>query len=241
MDVWNALKRRCPESLRATLRSLHARTRRSCSQIGQDFWVFGEVFDGRRGGFFLDVGAADGIALSNTFLLEKRYGWRGICIEPDPQAFARLRRVRSAVCLNVCVDAERGTIEFVERDQLSGIVAADTDNSAAAAEKSVRLDAMPLATILRAQGAPHTIDYLSIDVEGAEDRVLRDFPFDEYRFSCMTVERPKPPLRETLAEHGYELVREMRGLDAFYVHDSFRAEYARNAFSFWQRFRAAHR
>jgi hypothetical protein len=47
-------------------------------------------FNKQRGGFFIDVGANDGITESNTFDLENNYDWRGICIEPHPVAYAKL-------------------------------------------------------------------------------------------------------------------------------------------------------
>lgn len=43
--------------------------------------------DGLRGGFFLDIGAHDGIELSNTYVLEKKYNWSGICVEANPYSF----------------------------------------------------------------------------------------------------------------------------------------------------------
>jgi hypothetical protein len=53
------------------------------SQLGQDKWVSEAVFPGVTTGFFLDVGSADGVFLSNTVALERK-GWTGICIDPFP-------------------------------------------------------------------------------------------------------------------------------------------------------------
>ena len=50
------------------------------SQVGQDKWVC-EYFNYKKGGFFLDIGAADGITINNTYYLEKELEWKGICIE----------------------------------------------------------------------------------------------------------------------------------------------------------------
>ena len=233
------LKAWLPRSMRLFLRDQVARRRASLSQVGQDFWVFGESFDGKRGGYFLEVGAADGISLNNTFLLEKRYGWRGLCIEADPVAFQDLRQVRRAKCLNICVDARDGEIDFVQRAQLGGIIADDTDNRDRGPETErgavVRMEARSLHSILRSENAPRVIDYLSIDVEGAEGRILGGFPFEDYVFNCMTVERPKDRLREVLMQNEYKVIREVPGLDVFYIHKSFEAEYLKNVYAFWQR------
>ena len=61
------------------------------------------------------------------------------------------------------------------------------------------METYPLATILKKYNAPGVIDYFSFDVEGAETRILRSFPFDEYTFlSLTTIERPTPELNATV-------------------------------------------
>ena len=90
------LKKLIPEFIKAPLRArLHER-RFFRSQAGQDLWVFGEVFNEQRNGFFLDVGAHDGVAISNTYILENRYDWRGICIEANPDTFEVLKKIDAA-------------------------------------------------------------------------------------------------------------------------------------------------
>ena len=70
----------------------------SYSQYGQDVYLINSIFPDRINGYFVDVGAYDGITLSNTFILEKHLGWSGICIEPNPEAFEKLRANRSCIC-----------------------------------------------------------------------------------------------------------------------------------------------
>lgn len=208
----------------------------SLSQAGQDAWVFGEVFNEKRGGFFLDIGAHDGVTISNTFLLERRYGWSGICIEANPSTFRSLARNRRCTCLNVCLDRQRGEVEFATRDVLGGIVDPNLDNNAHAVGSNViRLATVPLIEVLDSQRAPNVIDYLSIDVEGAEERVLDSFDFDRYRFNCITIERPSVKLRTLLEAKGYELIKEIKGLDCFYVHREHLEDYKANLFSFFEK------
>ena len=69
------------------------------SQVGQDVWVFGEVFNEKRGGYFLDIDAHDGVTNSNTLLLETRYHWNGLCVEANPIMFERLRGSRRVHCI----------------------------------------------------------------------------------------------------------------------------------------------
>ena len=189
----------------------------SLSQAGQDAWIFGEVFNEKTRGYFLDIGAHDGITISNTYFLERRYRWSGLCVEANPSTFELLRQNRSSTCLNVCLDLQRGEVEFAVRDVLSGVVGENLDNRSPAANASViRLKTVPLVELLEEQRSPTVIDYLSIDVEGAEERVLDTFDFDRYRFNCITIERPSDKLRSLFGTKGYVLVKEIRGLDCFY-------------------------
>jgi len=60
------------------------------SQLNQDLWVL-DTLKHKRNGIFVDVGAFDGINLSNTYLLEKEHGWNGICIEANSESFKKLK------------------------------------------------------------------------------------------------------------------------------------------------------
>jgi len=64
------------------------------SQNGQDEFFLEELFVGQDSGFFVDIGANDGVTFSNTYALERK-GWRGLCVEPHPDVFEQLRRNRS--------------------------------------------------------------------------------------------------------------------------------------------------
>src|SRR6185295_17516271 len=86
------------------------------SQIGQDRFLLENFFRGKRGGVFVDVGAYDGEQLSNTLFYERTMGWTGLCIEPLPSAFAKLKERRTAICENVCVADFEGESDFLEAD-----------------------------------------------------------------------------------------------------------------------------
>lgn len=234
-NILNSIKSHLPRNLYVQLRSLIYERKKTISQIGQDFWVFGEVFNEKKEGFFVEIGSADGITLSNTFLLEKRYNWSGICIEADPLQFRDLVKIRNnASCYNVCVDTEEKTVEFVSDGLFSGIIDSETDNKNAKSRNTFRIETVKLLSILKESNAPKSIDYLSIDIEGAEDRVLCNFPFNEYCFKSLTIERPKEKLKEILAINNYILIKQT-SLDSFYIHRSFLDDYANNMLSFWKK------
>jgi FkbM family methyltransferase len=196
------------------------------SQKGQDRWVIFEVLPMKRGGFFVDLAAADGVTHSNTYVLEKLFSWKGICIEGNPRFVDKLKTKRRCHIAQTVVDSEAGEVQFrIDNGQLGGIVADDTDNNPSVRGPELRtaeilsLPTEPLATILDRYRAPRVIDYLSLDVEGGEERIMRGFPFERYTFSCVTIERPTPRLNEIMFEAGYLFVKNVR-FDTFYVHTS---------------------
>lgn len=210
----------------------------AASQAGQDFWVYAEAFNEKKGGYFLDIGAHDGLTLSNTYILESRYSWSGICVEANPITYKSLKKNRRSTCLNICLDREAGTVDFTLRSVMGGIVDEDVDNNTAKAKKRgevIQLPTFRLDSVLEKQQAPKVIDYLSIDVEGAEERILADFDFNQYTFRCITIERPSEKLRNILQNNGYCLVRELQGLDCYYVHRDFFEDYSRNQLLFYRK------
>lgn len=222
------MRKHLPKGLRSRIKQgLWARSTH-LGQAGQDRWVFGEVFDEKRGGFFVDIGAHDGVELSNTYLLEKKYGWSGICVEANPDTYRQLRQNRSCACVNVCLDAAPGTVQFSKNAMHGGIVGV-TDEELG---EVVSLPALTLDTVLDQQSAPDVIDYLSIDVEGAEDRVFAGFDLSRRKVTCLTIERPSDHLRSHLKDNGFVLIKEIPGLDCFYLHESYRDAYLQSVFEY---------
>ena len=197
-------------------------------QKGQDQWVIDTIFNYKTGGYFVDLAATDGVTINNTFLLERELNWDGICIEPNPKYYDKLNKNRNCNVIDIVVDkANDIEIKFrIDNGELGGIVDNDTDNN-----YKYRGNQLKNATILKLKtktleyvldkfNAPKVIDYLSLDVEGAEERILCNFPFDKYTFLAMTIERPTPELEKILFDNGYVFVMVSKKLpfDTFYVH-----------------------
>merc|ERR1712113_719908 len=75
-----------------------------------------------------------------------------------------------------------------DNPRLGGIIGKNFDNHAGRGRK---MWTVSLEELLKSSGAPREIDYMSLDVEGAESMVMKDFPWDSYHFLVLTVERPK--------------------------------------------------
>ena len=85
----------------------------SNSQLGQDLQVL-KYYSNKRNGFFVEIGASDGIHFSNTYLLESKYNWKGICVEPLPDKFLNLcsNRPNSYCCNNAVYNESNITVLF---------------------------------------------------------------------------------------------------------------------------------
>ena len=73
------------------------------SQLGQDLAVI-DFYKEKKDGFFVEIGAVDGIEISNTYLLETKYNWKGICVEAIPDKFEKLVKNRpNSKCISKAV------------------------------------------------------------------------------------------------------------------------------------------
>jgi hypothetical protein len=173
----------------------------------QDQWVI-SMLNGKRGGYFIEAGGLDGIEQSNTYGLEKDYGWTGICFEPTPWLFELMVKNRSCICDNGCLAESHQEVEFVVVDQkvrgLGGILDCIRHPHAVNLKNTIHILTEPLQSALERHGAPKIIDYLSLDAEGSEFRILKAFPFDRYMFRCITVETSD--CNELLLANGYTQV-----------------------------------
>ena len=81
------------------------------SQHKQDQYV-DNYFQGKENGFFLDIGAHNGISFNNTYFLEKERKWQGICFEPNPNLTEALKANRKCEIITSCV-GEDGEVDFL--------------------------------------------------------------------------------------------------------------------------------
>jgi FkbM family methyltransferase len=181
------------------------------------------------GGFYVDVGAHDGRSMSNTYHLERSKGWNGILIEPILSIYLRLRELRSldtnifVNCACVSFEFDDVNLEMQYGDSMSfapEISSVEKSEWSKGAKKFLRVNEQSLVTwvpartlqsILDEASAPQVIDFLSIDVEGAELEVLRGVNFGSYRFRIICVESFHPDLvTELLLNNGYQFIENIK-------------------------------
>lgn len=172
--------------------------RRFFSQAGQDHFLDQHVFKGKSHGVFLEIGAYDGISGSNTLHFEAFKEWAGILIEADPNLCRASRKNRNSPCLHMAIAPEPGSVKFLSVQsgyrQMGGIVSSLGTAQRSAIENDPRSKTEVISVpsrrhedVLEEQGL-FEIDYVSIDIEGAELGVLSTFPFQKYDITAWTIE-----------------------------------------------------
>jgi FkbM family methyltransferase len=205
---------------------------KSYSQLGQDLEVL-RLYNNKHNGFFVEIGSSDGMELSNTYLLEKHYQWKGICVEPIPSKFKELckNRPNSLCCSYAVYNESNKQVVFDicnELDLLSGI-SDNIDCHKKIVNKNktqIVVNTISLNDLLDKSHSPSFIEYLSLDTEGSELEILKSVDFKKYTFGVIDVEHNyveprRSQIKNLLTSNGYEYVRENQ-FDDCYHHGSFR-------------------
>lgn len=202
------------------------------SQYGQDKFLDETVFKKKQNGFFVEVGVCDAIRLSNTYFFEKARKWKGLCIEPNPVQYAKLiKSGRTAQFENYAITDQEGEMDFLAIEgygkALSGLV--DFYNSRHkerikselkgknSKQTIVKVKTIPLHSLLQLNNIT-TVDYCSIDVEGAELSVLQSIDFDAVDIHCFSIENnyQDKKITKLMKTSGYKMVRRI-SCDEIYV------------------------
>jgi len=178
------------------------------AQVHQDQVLLDLIGDN---GYFVDLAANDAKIFSNTLVLE-RHGWNGLCIEPNPIYWYGLSH-RKCTVVGSFVGATKEKVQVKFRGVLGGIVGnkdikmvnPEIDPEAEVEERYTA----SLSEVFAEFNVPRSIDYLSLDVEGAEFLVMKNFLFNTYHIKVMTVERPNKDLRNLLEGKGFIFLKDL--------------------------------
>ena len=185
----------------------------SKAQLSQDLFVLHEL-NFKKNGYFVEFGATNGIDFSNTYLLEKKFNWKGILAEPAKNWHNDLVKNRDCHIEKNCVWVDSGTtLKFHESStkELSTIqnfVQNDIHHNKRIEGEVYDVQSISLKDLLDKYGAPRTIDYLSIDTEGSEYEILSNFDFSKYTFRLISCEHnytnDREKIKELLEKNGYQ-------------------------------------
>lgn len=206
----------------------------TCSQSYQDlFATFAKEKMNRNGkGFFVEFGAADSMNGSNTFILEKKYKWDGILAEPNPDFHEDLMRTRNVpISFNAISDVSGVNVSFIKTHDpvLSTVKGYGNDDEHAESRKGgieIEVETVTLYDLLSDLKAPNLIDYISVDTEGSEYDILKQFFIDNknhFTINTFTVEHnyhkgKRDKIYNLMKENGYmKIFPEISRWDDFYI------------------------
>jgi FkbM family methyltransferase len=167
------------------------------SQFKQDEVLYNNFFKNIKNGYFVDIGAFDGVIYSNSLFFEE-LGWDGICIEPNPEKFKILKSKRTCECVECAISDKKEFTEFFQiKDEgtstLSGLVNEFSEQAIKRINDNLNddqcFDYITVECKLFEDVVKNTnIDYLSLDTEGNELKILKSIDFEKYNIKIMTVE-----------------------------------------------------
>lgn len=188
------------------------------SQFNQDEFVYENYFKERTDGIFVDIGAYDGVIGSNSLFFEN-LGWQGVCIEPNPEMFKKLQELRKCKCVPYAISDKSETARFFQIKEggpatLSGLVDEYSQQAIARINKEVNqedqnfdyidVECKTFESIVKYKH----IDYLSLDTEGNELKILQSIDYSEYFIDVITVENNDYDQKfiDFLTQKGYQFV-----------------------------------
>jgi FkbM family methyltransferase len=199
------------------------------SQIGQDRFI-DEFFDKKENGFFVDVGANEGVRISNTFFLEKYRNWKGICIEPLPEEFKKLEKNRTSINLNFCVSDFEGETEFTYVEGYANMLSGMSDkyhdlhkdrvigevNYYGGKIHKITVPVKTLQSVFDEYNITE-IDFCSIDTEGSELSIVKSINFSKTLIKVFIIENnyKETEIEEFLKTKDYVLYTKLEWDDVF--------------------------
>jgi FkbM family methyltransferase len=204
------------------------------SQWKQDKYLEDTIFRGYRCGIFVDVGAHDGISINNTLFFEKERGWNGINVEPIKKVYDSLTCNRpNCININCAVSEEEGELNFIcnegYTEMLSGLESHYDTRHHSRNEREIKqmggikniikVQTKRLETIFTENNITH-VNYLSIDVEGAEYSVIKSINFNKVFIDVIEFENnyedTSLPIIGYLEANNYRILQ--KGPDIFMIH-----------------------
>lgn len=196
---------------------------------GQDAFVHQTFFADKRDGVFVDIGAYDGVTWSNSLFFERELGWRGLCVEASPRRYAKYRLSgRRTPCVNVAVGDRDGEAQFLDvvsgLTMMNGLLDTLAPNQRFLIEgrgsrtEVITVPLRRLDGLLREHGLTR-VDFLTLDVEGAEVAILQSFDLDAFAVQviCLESQQPNLALRQGLAARGFDFVCRFQGGDEIFA------------------------
>lgn len=191
------------------------------------FYGYTDAPNNIRPGFFLDVGANAHKHLSNTWFLDQCLGWKGICVEANPELVTNLQKLRNCIVVPKCIHPTLNEISFNPADEQGHIVDdMITDKQAArsnAEKRRIHIPCTTLTKVVEEYNVSH-VDFMSLDIEGSEMGALACIPWHKVTIDVITMENVYNTIEQRwfLMGKGYTLAAQL-GQDEIFVRHGSRA------------------
>jgi FkbM family methyltransferase len=189
---------------------------------GEEETLIRAFFQDRRAGFFLDVGASHYEKDSTTYYLEQHLGWRGIAIDALEEFRADYERHRKGTQFFTFFVTNRAELpkDFYVFTKDTRISSGSLEwlHGLRVKDRNIRKIQVPSITLnqLLAAQRVEKVDFVSMDIEGAEPEALEGFDLERYRPELLCVEiqtHTRDRLLAYLASHGYVPIEPYRQVD----------------------------
>lgn len=171
----------------------------------------------KQGGYFVEVGVGEGRRISNSYMLERDFGWTGLLVEPNRSSHGSIAEHRTAILCKEAAFKEDGlTLTFDEHEdgEYSRLAGTEAATGVGAAKANYDVETATLNTLLDRHGAPEVIDFISIDTEGSEAEVLEGLDPARWHVRCFAI------------EHNYETAK-LASIEAWMAKSGYRRAFTR--------------
>jgi hypothetical protein len=189
----------------------------SRSQVFQDLFVC-YFSDLKNKGIFIEIGGGNGVDLSNTYMLEKKFSWKGVICEPDNRLHANILAKRKCFLEKKPVhNSSNKKIYFSFKEPYNSFITSKWSSS------TKKISTISLNTLIKKYQLGKNIDYISIDTEGNELDIIKKFNFKKFNVKIFTIEHnfkknKRESIYKILKKNNYErMFKYISYMDDWYV------------------------
>ena len=169
----------------------------------------------KKKGTFIEIGGGDGKNISNTYLLEKKYFWKGLICEPDKRLHNKIKKYRKSKIIKNPIVNTCKKVNFYQSSLYNSSII-KTINS-----KKTKLNGLSLNRLIK-KNIKGSVDYISIDTEGNEYEILKNFNFKKFKIKIFTIEHNfrnnRQKIFKIMCKNGYKRKHKLLSyMDDWYV------------------------